>query len=126
MAGRCGDRGRGRPEEARRPAAARRRAVRCYTINWPTGLSLGEAKLTDSEVKTTEAGERWTTEFSLDASVPGFPVMEHARSTADAEFCSLELEKQYTHGKRKADEKTTFDQQKGTATRETKDGGKAS
>jgi hypothetical protein len=93
-----------------------------YSINWPTGLSLGEAKLT-TQKKSTDEGERWITEFALDASVPGFPVIEHARSSADGEFCSLELEKQYTHGKRKADEKTTFDQQKGTAKRQTKEGG---
>jgi hypothetical protein len=93
-----------------------------YTINWPTGLSLGEARLSTRKQKTDE-GERWNSEFTLDASVPGFPVMERARSSADGEFCSVELEKQYTHGKRKSDEKTSFDQQKNTAKRETKGGG---
>jgi Protein of unknown function (DUF3108) len=95
-----------------------------YSINWPTGLSLGEARL-ETQREKTDAGERWRTEFTLDASVPGFPVMERVRSAADAEFCSAELEKAYTHGKRKAEETTTFDQQKGKAQRETKSGGKS-
>jgi len=95
-----------------------------YSINWPTGLSLGEARLKTQKQKT-ETGDRWTTEFTLDASVPGFPVMERAKSSSDAEFCSTELEKQYTRGKRKSEETTTFDQQKGTAKRETKGGGKS-
>ncbi len=89
-----------------------------YAINWPTGLSLGEARL-----NTSRDGDKWSTEFVLDASVPGFAVMERAKSSSDAEFCSSELEKQYTHGKRKAEETTSFDQQKGKAKRETKGGG---
>lgn len=95
-----------------------------YSINWPTGLPLGEARLRTQYVKA-EAAERWSTEFSLDASVPGFPVVEHARSAADPEFCAVELEKSYTHGKRKAEEKTSFDQQAKSAVRETKGGGKS-
>src|SRR3954449_7271929 len=73
-----------------------------YAINWPTGLSLGEARLSTIKEKS-EAGEKWSTEFALDASVPGFPVMERAKSSSDTEFCSAELEKTYTHGKRKAE-----------------------
>jgi hypothetical protein len=96
-----------------------------YVINWPTGLSLGEAHLKTMHVKTDSA-DRWETEFALDASVPGFPVVERAHSVAGAEFCSTELEKSYTHGKRKSEETTTFDQQAKTASRETKGGGKSS
>jgi len=95
-----------------------------YSINWPTGLSLGEARLKTQRVKG-ESAERWETEFTLDASVPGFPVVERARSSADPEFCSAMLEKSYTRGKRKSDEITTFDQQGKTAKRETKGGGKS-
>lgn len=94
-----------------------------YSINWPTGLSLGEAKLKTLRMKS-DAGDKWESEFTVDASVPGFPVIERVRSNSDAEFCAAELQKQYTHGKRKAEETTTFDQQKGTANRETKNGGK--
>jgi hypothetical protein len=61
----------------------------------------------------------------LDASVPGFPVLENHHSVADGEFCSIEFTKQYTHGKHKADETMGFDQAARKATRETKNGGKS-
>jgi len=95
-----------------------------YTINWPTGLSLGEARLRTVRRNTPE-GPRVETAFHLDASVPGFPVLEDHRSIATGDFCSVEFDKKYSHGKRKADEKMMFDQQNHTATRETKDGGKS-
>ena len=95
-----------------------------YTINWPTGLSLGEAKLNTAR-HTTPDGPRVETSFHLDASVPGFPVLEDHRSTSDGEFCSVEFTKQYTHGRHKADETLNFDQSARKATRETKGGGKS-
>ena len=97
--------------------------VLTYSVNWPTGLSLGEGRLRTTRQKTG-AAEKWSTEFSLDASVPGFPVNEHAQSSTDGDFCSSQLEKTYTHGKHKAEETTKFDQQAKTAQRETKGGGK--
>ncbi len=94
-----------------------------YSINWPTGLSLGEAHLRTTHRKT-DSGERWETEFTVDAAVPGFQVLDRVRSIAAGDFCSIELDKSYTHGRRKTEETTRFDQQAGRATRETKDGGK--
>ena len=93
-----------------------------YSVNWPTGLSLGEARLQTVRRDTPE-GVRWSTTFHLDASVPGFPVIEDHKSTADSSFCSIEFEKKYTHGKRQADEKLTFDQSAKHAVRETAGGG---
>jgi Protein of unknown function (DUF3108) len=95
-----------------------------YTIAWPTGLSLGEAKLRTTR-RTTPDGPRVETEFHLDASVPGFPVLEDHHSVADGEFCSMDFTKQYTHGRHKADETMSFDQSARKATRETKGGGKS-
>jgi hypothetical protein len=119
------------PEIAKAPAAATARIESqpageslTYTVNWPTGLSLGEAHLRTSKRNTSE-GPRVETEFHLDASVPGFPVLENHHSVADGEFCSIDFKKQYTHGKRKADETMTFDQAARKATRETKGGGKS-
>jgi hypothetical protein len=94
-----------------------------YNINWPAGLSLGEASLHTTRRKT-ETGMRVETDFRLDASVPGFQVLDKYRGIADQDYCSLELNKAYQHGKRKAEETTTFDASKQTATRETKGGGK--
>jgi hypothetical protein len=85
-----------------------------YSINWPSGLSLGEART----VASREGGQ-WHFELSLDAAVPGFAAKDDYRSTASAEFCSAELDRQFAHGTKSGEEKTTFDTQKGTATRVT-------
>jgi len=91
-----------------------------YNVNWPSGLSLGEADL------TSVSGESGLTfGFNMDASIPGFAVSESAKSRATADFCSIELQKQGTRGKRKVDETTDFDSSKMTATRKTQGGGKS-
>ncbi len=94
-----------------------------YTFNWPTNLSLGEAVLHTVRRKT-DNGPRIESEFSLDASVPGFAVLDRYRSLSDGEYCSLQLEKSYQHGKKKSEERTTVDPSKGVATRQTVGGGK--
>jgi Protein of unknown function (DUF3108) len=94
-----------------------------YNINWPTGLSLGEASLHTVRRKT-ESGTSIESEFRLDASVPGFQVLDQYRAIADQDYCSAELDKTYQHGKRRSEDTTTFDAGKQIATRETKGGGK--
>jgi hypothetical protein len=96
-----------------------------YNINWPSGLSLGEATLRSDSLKDTagKGAAHWEFAIDLDASVPGFSVRDHYQSTADGDLCSAQLDKSYTHGKRKADERIRFDQDKHTATRETLNGG---
>lgn len=97
-----------------------------YSINWPSGLSLGEATLRSdrSHDPGVEKGqERWSFAADLDASVPGFAVRDHYESTATSDLCSVQLDKSFTHGRRKGDERVTFDRQKNTATRETLNGG---
>ena len=91
-----------------------------YSINWPSGLSLGEATL-----KTDHADKNgpWELALDIDASVPGFVIRDHYLSRASGEFCSIELEKSSTHGKHKSEEKITFDQSAHTAKRETPNGG---
>jgi len=93
-----------------------------YNINWPSGLSLGEAQLSGTREKSAAS---YDFQFSLDAGIPGFAVADKYRSEASKDFCSIEFDKNISHGAKKADEKTTFDSEKGTATRETKDGGKS-
>ena len=96
-----------------------------YAINWPSGLSLGEVQLRSTRVKPTpKSTERYDFEFSIDAAIPGFAVADRYHSEASKDFCSIDFEKNLKHGKKKAEEKTTFDPEKATATRETKDGGK--
>jgi hypothetical protein len=85
-----------------------------YSINWPSGLSLGDASMSAHQ---TENG--WTLEASADVSVPGFPLKDLYRSTVTSELCSLELTRDVLHGRKKTREKTTFDVKKGTARRTT-------
>jgi hypothetical protein len=97
-----------------------------YNINWPSGLSLGEAQLRASMSKpTADTAARLHLEFTLDAGIPGFTVSDQYRSEASPGFCSIEFQRTARHGTKKTDEKTTFDPQRGTATRETAGGGKS-
>ena len=97
-----------------------------YSINWPSGLSLGEVT-----VRATRGGadpkapDRWEFDFNLDAAIPGFQVSEHHHSTANNDLCSIEFDKDSVRGKKKAEDKTTFDSHQSTATRQTKNGGKS-
>ena len=89
-----------------------------YSINWASGLSLGEAAL-----RADKGKEAWDFEVTMDASIPGFALRDRYHSGATLDLCSLQLEKSFTHGTRKADEKIIFDQQNHTASRETQNGG---
>ena len=90
-----------------------------YAVNWPSGLSLGEGRM-----EAKKAGDRWEFALTLEAALPGFAVNDRYRSIAGPkDFCSLEFEKDATHGKRKARERTSFDLGKAVATRETLGGG---
>ncbi|MCC7496569.1 MAG: DUF3108 domain-containing protein [Bryobacterales bacterium] len=95
-----------------------------YYVNWPSGLSLGEAEFQASRVKGAAAGSaHWEFRFQLDAAVPGFQVKDLYRSRATADFCSEEFTKQVLHGARKADETTVVDPASGSARRTTRGGG---
>lgn len=95
-----------------------------YSINYASGLSLGEASLISSKTKV-EGEERWGIQFELDASVPGFAVIDRFQSVATGSLCSIELRKTTQHGKRRGEEKTEFDSKSGYATRQTREGGKS-
>lgn len=89
-----------------------------YSINWASGLSLGEATL-----RADKGKEGWDFEVTMDASIPGFALRDDYHSGATLDLCSLELDKTFTHGAKKADEKITFDQENHSATRQTQNGG---
>ncbi len=85
-----------------------------YTLNWPSGLSLGDATMT-----ATKSESGWTFNATVDAAVPGFTVADKYHSTTGTDLCSNELTRDITHGKLHNREETTFDQKKGTAKRST-------
>lgn len=92
-----------------------------YTITWPSGLSLGEGRIKAS----ARTGGNWNFELTVDAAVPGFGVNDKYHSHTDAETCSITFDKDLTHGKRRSQERITFDPKSGKATRQTIGGGKS-
>jgi Protein of unknown function (DUF3108) len=91
-----------------------------YEVNWPSGLSLGDANLT-----AHRTGENWDLAMSLDVGIPGFPIADRYHSVNSAEQCSSEFERGTSHGSKKSSEKTTFDYKQGRAFRATQNGGKS-
>jgi len=91
-----------------------------YNVNWPSGLSLGEATLTASSSAGALNGQdspHMHFEFDLDAGVPGFTVSDHFHSAASGSFCSAEFRKITSQGSKHVDDKETFDPSTGTVTR---------
>ncbi|MCC6586162.1 MAG: DUF3108 domain-containing protein [Bryobacterales bacterium] len=91
-----------------------------YSINWPSGLSLGEATLTAS----TNAGGG-TLGLTLEAVVPGFPIRDEYKSTVGSNYCSVTFIKDSTHGLRKSAETSEFDASRRVVVRKTNKGGQS-
>ena len=96
-----------------------------YTINWQSGLNLGEASLSANKDTASGVDGGWAFQLTLDAAVPGFTIRDEYKSNSDAKFCSAVLEKTVTRGTRKSGEKETFDQARKTVKRETSSGGRS-
>ena len=75
------------------------------------------------KTKTPDGSSERELLFTLEASIPGFEVVDRYRSLATASLCSVEFEKDSRHGKKVTHELTTFDQPASTATRQTLGGG---
>jgi len=87
-----------------------------YTINYPSGLSLGESSLT---AHRTARG--WEFAVSVDANVGGFAIKDKYSSSVTSGLCSVALRRDITHGAKQAREETTFDLERGVARRATLD-----
>ena len=96
-----------------------------YSINWQSGLNLGEATLGASKTTSSGPEEAWDFTLMLDAAVPGFTIRDEYKSSADGHFCTSLLEKTVTRGSRKSTEKDSFEQSRKTIKRETNGGGKS-
>ena len=90
-----------------------------YSLNWPSGINLGEAHLHAKHA----GGAKWNFTFTVDAGVPGFQVKDTYHSESTAELCSASFDRATTHGAHKTEEKETIDRNRGIATRLTKGGG---
>jgi hypothetical protein len=89
-----------------------------YAVHWPSGLVLGEAKLSAVQLRGN-----WTFDLKLEASVPGYPVKDSYHSVANLNLCASEFDRDTSHGAKKASEKTSI--ANGTAVRQTVGGGKS-
>jgi hypothetical protein len=92
-----------------------------YKIIWPTGVSLGTARLESTGEPSDKPDATLTAMMLLDASFPGVPVTGEFRSRMDGKGCTQKFEKKLTFALRKSDETTTV--RAGTATRKTGGGG---
>lgn len=93
-----------------------------YTINWPSGLSLGDVTLT-AQPPPDQSNGNWNLSLTIDASVPGYAVRDEYKSIASADLCSVEFDKTFAHGQRRNQETLKFDQSAHTVKRETSNGG---
>jgi len=93
-----------------------------YTIEWQSGLSLGDAYLA---AHRTEKG--WDFQADVTAGVPGFDLKDRYTSTDTLDLCSTEFTRDQNHAGRQTKERIAFDQKAGTAERTTviPDGGAA-
>jgi hypothetical protein len=86
-----------------------------YSINYASGLSLGDATMTASK-----GAIGWNFDVSVDAGIPGFAIRDKFRSSTEGEpLCSVLMEREISHGSKKTRERTTFDQKSGRAKRAT-------
>lgn len=85
-----------------------------YSINWQSGLSLGDASMT-----AHRTGSGWDFAVAVNAGVPGFTIADKYTSSSDTGICSQELDREVSHGGKHTSEKMTFDQRAGTVRRET-------
>ncbi|MBN8729201.1 MAG: DUF3108 domain-containing protein [Acidobacteria bacterium] len=92
-----------------------------YKIIWPSGVSLGTARLETTGEVNAKPEAVLTAMLLLDASFPGIPVTGEFRSLMDGKGCTRKFEKKLTFALRKTDETTTV--RAGTATRQTGGGG---
>lgn len=93
-----------------------------YSVNWPTGLPLGEASFTADNLDANSAAER-KFEFHLEASIPTFSVVDDLSARVSPDYCAIALTKRIQHGKRKGEETLSFDRAASTMERKTKNGG---
>lgn len=94
-----------------------------YNVNWPSGLSLGEATLTTDNADASAAPRKF--QLNLDAAIPGFAVADEVISLTKPDYCSIRLDTKLKHGSRLRQERTEFKPEEGYAERQTAKGGKS-
>lgn len=97
-----------------------------YTVNWPSGVGLGEAHMNASRIQASQnSREQWAFKLTLDATMAGFAVADRYNATASLDLCSAMFDRDVTHGTRKSHERDDVDPHQPIAHRETVGGGKS-
>jgi hypothetical protein len=92
-----------------------------YNVNWASGLSLGEATLATDNVDASASSRRF--QLNLEASIPGFAVVDEIVSLAKPDYCSIQLDTKLKHGSKVREERIEFKSAEGIAERKTAKGG---
>jgi hypothetical protein len=90
-----------------------------YSLNVSPGVSVGTARM----IARRDPLHGWNFSFSLDASLPGYPIIDRFNAYSGLDLCSIRCERTAEHGKRKTDEMTWFDRGRSVAVRGTRNGG---
>jgi hypothetical protein len=86
-----------------------------YSINWASGVSLGEASLS---AHRTEKG--WDFSATAEARIAGYALSDKVNSSAvGTDLCSAQIERDLNHNSKHTRDKTEFDQREHTAHRAT-------
>ena len=89
-----------------------------YSINWPTGLSLGEAHWKARNIGSVQSPV-WDLDMSFDARIPGFALINSYRAVTTGNYCMDKLTREIEHGSIKTTESETIDHKNSTVTRKT-------
>lgn len=92
-----------------------------YNVNWASGLSLGEATLVTDNLDGSASSRKF--QMNLEASIPGFAVVDEIVSLAKPDYCSIQLDTKLKHGSKVREERIEFKSAEGIAERKTMKGG---
>ena len=89
-----------------------------YSINWPTGLSLGEAHWTARNIGSVQSPV-WDLDLRFDARIPGFALINGYHAVTTGNYCMDKLTRDIEHGSIKTTETESVDHKNSTVTRKT-------
>ena len=89
-----------------------------YSINWPTGLSLGEAHWKARNLGSAQSPV-WDLDLAFDARIPGFALVNAYHAVTTGNYCMDKLTRDIEHGSTHTTESETVNFKNSTVTRKT-------
>jgi hypothetical protein len=90
-----------------------------YKLNLSAGVPIGKIRT----IARHDASRGWNFNLTLEASLPGYPIIDRFNAYAGLNLCSISFDRSSEHGRRKANETVYYDRGKSIAVRTTKNGG---